>query len=92
VAMGMNLKAVAFKGLNDYYNEKLDFNQSTESPLFRTVQRKIARRDALTRIGLIPPHLAAALIFKKLPSPELKAKLIAEGYKYIELKPNPYLR
>jgi sugar phosphate isomerase/epimerase len=55
------------------------------------VKGKISQRDFLCKLGLIPYRLSSSIIFKELPTEEVKKKLKEDGYKYIELPRNPYI-
>ncbi len=91
-AMGMNLPAIAFKGLHDYYTTALDLKQPVSNrKIFNVVKHKIKFRNFLSKIGIIPFQIYCSIIFKELPSQEVKQKLKAHGYKYIELPKNPYI-
>lgn len=73
IAMGINLPAIGIKGINDYYSEDIDLNQSTSNKaIFNKVKSKIARRDLICKMRLIPYKIAARVIFKQLPSPAVK--------------------
>lgn len=46
-ALGLNLPALAFKGINDYYDEGVEYQTATEeSPLFTKIKNTIAAMDA----------------------------------------------
>lgn len=92
VALGLNYKIVAFKGINDAYfagvgNEKL----SEKGSLQKKVRVLIGIRDLLCRLGFMDYKLLATIIFKKEPSKELLRQLAKEGYEIIHLPDNPYI-
>ena len=92
VAMGINLPAIAFKGLHDFYTTKIDLSESQDNKKhFNFVKSKIKFRNLLSKIGIIPYQLYCSVIFKELPSDIVKQKLKSSGFKYIELPKNPYL-
>lgn len=92
VALGINLPAIAFKGLHDYYTTKIDLSEPVSNlKYFKFVKNKIRFRTFLSKLGIIPYQNYCSIIFKELPSDEVKQKLKAVGYKYIELPKNPYL-
>ncbi len=92
VAMGINLPYVAFKGLNDYYSVDLDFYQpTTNTAIFSKVKRKIWIRNIFCKLGIIPYQLLSSIILKKEPTPELREKLLKDGYKIVKLAKNPYV-
>ena len=92
VALGLNYRAVAFKGLNDCYikgveNERL----ADRGPLQRKVRRHIALRDILCGLGLLDYIILAAVILKEEPTAGLRSALATGGFKIVVLPRNPYL-
>ena len=93
VAMGINLPAIAFKGLHDYYTNKIDLSEPTRNRKnFFLIKNKIRFRTFLSKLGFIPYQMYCSVIFKELPSSQVKRKLKTMGYKYIELPKNPYIK
>ncbi len=91
-AMGLNLRYIAFKGLNDYHSYKLDLSAPlTNRRIFNKVRRRIMLKNLLCKIGLIPYSLKVAVIFKEKPSETVLKALNEDGYKLIELPKNPYV-
>jgi ubiquinone/menaquinone biosynthesis C-methylase UbiE len=92
VALGVGLRTVAFKGVNDYYMPGVEFEPAVEgSALFRQVSAKIARYDLLCRLGVSQPGLLAVIIFKSPPSGGVRDALRRHGYDVEDLPENPYL-
>ena len=94
VAAGLDLPAVAFKGLNDWYVKGVEFETAAEgAPLFGQVRRQIAAADRRCRRGLSlsTPVLLVACILKTSPSDALKTALAAADYRVVELPRNPYI-
>ena len=93
LAMGLNLPAIAFKGINNNYyhaaNASEIANGKTKS--FRTIQFKLKLQNFLCRVGITPFQTLSAIIFKKMPSQEIIESLKQEGYLFYELPKNPYL-
>jgi len=92
VALGMNLKTVAFKGINDYYtigveNEKV----SDKGKLFKRVRFLIGIQNILSKLRLLQYGLLAAIIFKDEVDQTLRKRLSAHGYQIIDLPTNPYV-
>jgi ubiquinone/menaquinone biosynthesis C-methylase UbiE len=82
-ALGLDLPACAFKGMNDYYRKGLEYEKADPaSPVFVDVQRRIARADAACRRGLSfnLPTLLAAVVFKESPSSDAVRLLRRVGY------------
>jgi len=93
VAAGINLPAIAFKRLNDYYSAALDLSAPLqEKKVFRKVRFRIYLRNILSITGLIPPKLLICIIFKTKPATGVISDLRKKGYKYINLPDNPYLK
>jgi ubiquinone/menaquinone biosynthesis C-methylase UbiE len=93
LAMGMNLPAIAFKGIN---NPVLNLTNGSEKIKdngieFRKLKRKLWVIDLMTKLGIIPHQVLSAIIFKTMPSNEIKSRLKNEGYLFIEFPKNPYL-
>lgn len=91
IAMGIGLPAIAFKGINDYYDGSAKMNQiPPDAGYFNKVKRKIAFRDWLCKLGIMPYRLLCCVIFKEAASAEQVRALEQAGYQYIALPPNPY--
>ena len=92
VALGMNLKTIAFKGINDKYCEGVEFERLfAKSKLFRCIKRWITLFDLLTKLKLRQPSLLTAIIFKEAPSNDTIQKLKEVGYLVQDLPKNPYI-
>ena len=92
VALGLNLKTVAFKGLNDAYFTGVEYEKKADNgPLQKKVIRKINLRNLLCKFRLLHYIKRVSIIFKKEPSKELLQRLIEEGYEIIHLPENPYI-
>jgi ubiquinone/menaquinone biosynthesis C-methylase UbiE len=92
VALGLGLRTVAFKGVNDYYMPGVEFEPADPaSALFRKVSGKISRYDLLCRLGINQPGLLAAILFKDQPTAGLKSALRQHDYHVVDLPENPYL-
>lgn len=93
IAMGMNLPAIAFKGINNsYWKAGLDTEiANNTSAAFRKIQSKLRRDNFLCKLGILPYQVLSAVIFKTLPTRETITKLKNEGYLYYEFPKNPYL-
>ncbi|WP_430932463.1 class I SAM-dependent methyltransferase [Saccharicrinis sp. 156] len=93
VAMGINLPCIAFKGINDYYTNSLDLSQPTSNKkILNKVKAKIRTKNVLCKLGLIPYQLKTCVVFKTTPTPEVKAKMQEQGFKFVEMARNPYLK
>jgi hypothetical protein len=95
-AMGMGLPCIAFKGVNIRLKPIPEsWGDPKKVPIDKRLERKldryIARRDLLCKLGIIPHNNLCAIIFKEKPSPELLEDLRRDHFQVIELPPNPYL-
>jgi len=92
VALGMNFKTVAFKGINDHYLKGAEFEKvGDQSLLYRKIKHRIALFDLLYRLKIRDCTLLAAIIFKEPPQPRLRMTLEDGGYHILDLPANPYL-
>lgn len=90
VALGLNFKIIAFKGINDAYLDGYE-KLSENGPLQKKIRILINIADILCKLGFMKFGLLAAIIFKQEPSKELFKQLVKEGYKIIHLPNNPYI-
>ncbi|MDP2921173.1 MAG: class I SAM-dependent methyltransferase [Candidatus Omnitrophota bacterium] len=92
VALGLNYRTVAFKGINDAYIFGVEYEKlSANGPLQKKIKILINIADFLCRIGINKYGLLAAIIFKKEPSKELRRKLTEKGFEIIYLPDNTYI-
>jgi len=90
VALGLNLKMVAFKGLNDCYAEGVEYEKlAKKSGLYNKVKTEIKKADKDCKLGVRSFDLLAAIIFKKIPSSECIEALKNINFKAITLPKNP---
>jgi len=92
VAMGLDYRTVAFKGINDAYFPGVEFEkQSENSPTKTKVKALIGINNFLCNIGITNHGLLATIIFKKILSEKLQKKLISSGFDLVNLPENPYI-
>jgi len=92
VALGLNYGAIAFKGLNDYYQCGAEFEKvSNESKIFKKIRSRIKLLDMLTKFSLMDHGLLVAVILKQKPSEKLINNLHLDGFELIFLPENPYI-
>ena len=92
VALGMNYKVIALKGLNDNYKEGVEYEKaSNNSKLFRQVKRRICLFDLLAKFKLKRYSILTVVIFKEEPKFVPMDDLAKEGYEVVVLPSNPYL-
>jgi len=92
VALSMNYPVVAFKGINDYYTEGVEYEKATDSnKLFKQAKRVIILKDLTTKLKLKQYNYLVAIIFKEEISSSLRNYLRKAGYEFIILQRNPYI-
>ena len=92
VALGLNLRMVAFKGINDAYCAGVEYEKiDEEGPLLKKVRRSILISDILCKYGLLNHGLLAAIIFKESPPEGLLEGLRGAKFEIVTLPDNPYI-
>lgn len=92
VALGLNYRQVAFKGINDAYFPGVEHEKlAGKGPLQKKTTRLIATLDFLCKLGLTDYGLLVSIIFKNEISNPLRQKLIDDGYQIVRLPDNPYI-
>jgi hypothetical protein len=92
VALGLNHKMVAFKGINDAYVSGVEFEKlSLNGPLQKQVKKSISLKNFLVKIGFVDYNLLTAIIFKQEPSKNLLHNLSINGFEIVKLLDNPYI-
>jgi hypothetical protein len=90
VALGLNLEALAFKGLNDCYIEGVEYERLHEdSELYRRVKTSIKRADIRCKLGVQCYCYLVAIIFKQTPLDECVKALENDNFKFVKLPRNP---
>ena len=94
--LGMHHTNIAFKGINDAYEEGIEFiqinSQLTEDRnTISRIQSSIAKADTRSKSGKGSYSLLTAALFKCKPTHELQEKLLEREWELKELPKNPYL-
>ena len=90
-ALGINLPALAFKGINDYYDEGVEYQKAMdESPLFTKIKNTIAAMDDECEKNKRPYNILVSVIFKIMPSENIIYELSKAGFRVDRLPRNPY--
>jgi hypothetical protein len=93
VALGLNLDAIAIKGMNDYYREGVEFEEvANNDPLFREIKKHIEELDKTCSRKPEQYGLLVAIIFKKLPSAGCLDLLRQNQFDIAVLEKNPYIK
>jgi ubiquinone/menaquinone biosynthesis C-methylase UbiE len=93
-ALGLNLEAVAFKGLNDHYIEGCEFEPADAkiSKVFEEIQKNINTKDQACLHGKALPDLYMYIIFKDNELfAEKRQSLEATGWTIVKTSGNPYI-
>ena len=92
VALGLNFRTVAFRGLNDAYFSGVEFEKLADNgPTKKKVKALIGLNNLLCKIGIANHGILAAVIFKNTPCITLQKKLKDSGFKIVHLPKNPYI-
>lgn len=90
-ALGLNLPVIAFKGINDYYTEGVEFEKAEErSPLFESIKKGIAAMDEDCKKYERPHNILVSIIFKVMPGENVLDELKGTGFMVKKLPRNPY--
>jgi ubiquinone/menaquinone biosynthesis C-methylase UbiE len=89
VALSLNLRMVAFKGLNDFYEPNVEYEKVTEtSKIYLRVKKTVERKDILSSLKIVPYGILTTIIFKTSPEKDVINRLLKTGYEVIELSQN----
>ena len=92
IAMGIGLPCIAFKGINVLLSVKQDLNEvPLNEKLLKKLYFKIFFLNLLSKLRLTPYNTLISIIFKEMPSIEMKRNFKKEGFVFIDLPKNPYL-
>ena len=95
IAMGMGAPCIAFKKINMLLDLKTDKETLYETPHNKKQWGKILRRfkfkNFLCKLHIIPYNHLGCVIFKEMPTEELKNDLKKLDYIIIDLPKNPYV-
>jgi ubiquinone/menaquinone biosynthesis C-methylase UbiE len=92
VAMGLNYPAIAFKGVNDYYHEKmLDELVVENGPYYRRAKLAIKLLDILSKLKLRDYRLITVVMFKDINCNVQLERLESAGFEVVHLSRNPYI-
>ncbi|WP_269536964.1 class I SAM-dependent methyltransferase [Cerasicoccus fimbriatus] len=93
IALGLNLPAVAFKGLNDYYDPILGSEPKDDSSeLFREMKERIKDADEKVAAGYGTTSMLMAIIFKQSPDAQTREYLSKTEWVLKDLPRNPHLK
>lgn len=92
IALGLNYEMVAFKGMNDYYIQGVEYEAAENgNALFEKIKKEIKQADNLVRKGGRKFGLLTAIIFKDMPNENCIKDMREMGYTITTLMRNPYL-
>jgi len=92
VALGLNLKMLAFKGLNDYYSEGVEFEKITDSSKkFKEIKKQIKLNDRKVILGKRNYGVLVTIVCKTNLSSKCIDLIEEFGFKKVKLPENPYI-
>jgi len=90
-ALGLDLPFIAFKGINDRYEEGVEYQGTNEaSILFDKVKAGIREMDILCEKTGRPYNILVSVVFKVMPQDSMIKKMEAAGFRIERLSRNPY--
>ncbi|RZK12981.1 MAG: class I SAM-dependent methyltransferase [Flavobacterium sp.] len=90
-ALALNLPVLAFKGINDRYENGVEFEKAEEDcALFQKVKLGIEEMDSLCKSHGRPCNILISAIFKQMPNESTLRALQEEGFTVTHLPRNPY--
>ena len=91
VALGMNYRYLAFKGVNDHYIDGAALEKvSGNGRIFRKIKRHILFQDMLEKLKITDAAILVAVIFKGVPSSDVLKRMRTDGFEIVELPVNPF--
>lgn len=92
VALALNYPVAAFKGMNDYYEEGVEFETANDSSeVFHRIKSGIEQADKACANQSSDYNLLVSIIFKVMPGEKTITELSAIGFDIKKLGTNPYL-
>lgn len=92
MAIGLNYRFVAFKGINDAFRQGAEKELiAKKGKIFRQIFINILLLDILARLRIRDYRLLSAVIFKESPSKVMREELVSAGYRVVDLPENPYI-
>ncbi len=95
IAMGMGLPCIAFKRY-DHFKSHTQIDGMLDVPinqkLYRKIKLKLAMRNFISSLGIIPHGSLCCIIFKQQPSEKVIMGMKDRGFITIPLPKNPYLK
>ncbi|MDF1525787.1 MAG: class I SAM-dependent methyltransferase [bacterium] len=92
VALGMNMPAIAVKGINDYYVKGLEeVKADRSSRAFKKVRRRIVMNDLFCRLGFKPHSTTCVILLHQPIESDIQDRLSEAGFEIVDLPENPYI-
>lgn len=92
VALGLDLPAVAFKSVNDYFEEGLWKHRAEPgSAVLERVKGILAGADARSEGGLGSSSMLLSVLFVEMPDQGIQSEMEKAGWAFLRLNRNPYL-
>jgi SAM-dependent methyltransferase len=91
VALGLNLPAIAYKGLNDFYVKGCESEPAGwRSKTYRKVRLMILLQDVISRLHVRDWGVLMIIVFKRLPDKDVIQNLRQSRWTFLRLPRNPY--
>lgn len=92
IAIGLNLKRLAFNGINDAFIESAGTEKmSSNGRSLKTIRTLIGLQNILCKLGLADYGYLSAIVFKSEMTREAEERLGKLGWNLINLPQNPYI-
>jgi ubiquinone/menaquinone biosynthesis C-methylase UbiE len=92
VALGLDLPALAIKGLNDHYIEGCEAEEAVWSnSVYRRIRLKCAMKDFVAKTFLYDYNLLMVVLFKEAPGERTVSRFRDRKWKVVQLPRNPYV-
>ena len=91
VALGLNLPALAIKGVNDHYVDGCEFEPASwTNPTYLKIRLKCALKDLFSRTFIYDHNILMVILFKEEPDESRTRALKSAGWEVVQLPRNPY--
>lgn len=93
VALGLNLPAIAFKGINDHFEEGLwQYPANEANSEYKRLKLSLEKSEKKSRTGIGGTSYLLTAFFLIMPTSDLIDKMQSKGWYFKALDRNPYLK
>lgn len=91
VALAMNYRYLAFKGINDCYVDGVEFEKvADQGPILKRIKRSLFLQDLLSKLCILDHSMLVSVLFKEEPDIALLDQLERQGFDVVVLPVNPF--